>query len=52
MRKIYIYALGMIVLGLAHGFLKSAVPHGAVLLLIVLVYCVIIRVIAERFGKP
>ena len=52
MRKIYIYALGMLVLGLAHDVIKSSVPHGAIFLLIVLAYCGIVRLIAERFGKP
>ena len=52
MRKIHIYILGVTLLGLLQGFLKNAVPHGAVLLLIVIAYLLMLRLVAEKFGKP
>jgi hypothetical protein len=52
MRKIYIYILGVTLLGLVQGFIKSAIPHGAVLLFIVVAYLLILGLIAEKFGKP
>ncbi|MBB3121405.1 hypothetical protein [Pseudoduganella violacea] len=52
MRKIYIYILGVVLLGLVQGFIKNAAPHGAVYFLIIVAYLVILRVLAEKFGKP
>jgi hypothetical protein len=52
MRKIHIYLIGVALLGLLHAPLKSAAPHGSVFLLIVIVYLVALRLIAEKFGKP
>lgn len=52
MRKIYIYIFGVALLGLLHAPLKSAAPHGAVFLFIVIAYLVILRLVAEKFGKP
>ncbi|NVE00614.1 hypothetical protein [Massilia sp. BJB1822] len=52
MRKIHIYILGVALLGLAQGFLKNALPHGAIFFAVVLAYLVILRFIAEKFGKP
>jgi hypothetical protein len=51
MRKIHIYIVGVALLGLLQAPLKSALPHGAVFLLIVIVYLVVLRLIAEKFGK-
>ena len=52
MRKIYIYILGVAVLWLVQGFIKNAAPHGAVYFLIVVANLGILRVLAEKFGKP
>lgn len=52
MRKIYIYILGVVLLGLLQYLLKIAVPNGAALFLIVIAYLVIVRLIAEKFGTP
>ncbi len=52
MRKIHIYIVGIVLLGLMQGFLKQALPHGAVFFAVVLLYLVILRFIAEKFGKP
>jgi hypothetical protein len=52
MRKVHIYALGVIPLGFFHTQLKSAFPHPASMLLSVVMYCLILRLIAEKFGKP
>ena len=52
MRKIYIYILGITPLGFFHEQLKSAAPNGAVFLLGGLAYLVLLRLVAEKFGKP
>ncbi|WP_445230580.1 hypothetical protein [Duganella rhizosphaerae] len=52
MRKIYIYAFGIFLLGLFKDVLKDAAPHWTIVLLIVVVYLLVIRLIAEKFGKP
>ena len=52
MRRIYIYAFGVFLLALFKDVLKDAVPHWSTVLLIVVVYLLVIRLIAEKFGKP
>jgi fructose-specific phosphotransferase system IIC component len=52
MRKIYIYLIGITLFGLLHAPVRSAVPHGAIFLLIAIVYLVALRLVAEKFGKP
>ncbi|UMR28706.1 hypothetical protein MJ904_16380 [Massilia sp. MB5] len=52
MRKIHIYIVGIVLLGLTQKFLKNAVPHGAIFFAVVVAYLVILRFIAEKFGKP
>ena len=49
-RKIHIYALGVFVLGVSHGWLRSAFS-GAVSLAIVTCYLVLLRLAAEKWGK-
>lgn len=50
MRKFHIYFIGVIGLGLAHGWLKSIFPAPAVFG-IAIVYLILLRLIAEKFGK-
>jgi hypothetical protein len=52
MRKIHIYILGVMLLGAAQDFIRSAVRRDAASFLIVVTYLVILRLIAEKFGKP
>lgn len=52
MRKIYIYIIGIVLLGVSQEYVKQSVPHGAVFLLACVVYLVLLRLLAERFGKP
>ena len=51
MRKVHIYAAGAAVFGFAQHFIKKAVP-GPVLLLTTVVYFVVLRLVAEKYGKP
>jgi len=52
MRKAHIYLIGVVLLGFAHEPVKQAMPHGALFLLAGIVYLVLLRLLAERFGKP
>lgn len=52
MKKIYIYLVGVILLGLMYAHLKSALGGGWRFFCIALIYLLVIRFIAERFGKP
>jgi hypothetical protein len=50
MRKIYIYALGGMVLGLSQEWLKGMFD-GAISFAIVICYCLLLRVVSEKWGK-
>ncbi len=50
MRKIHIYALGVFVLGVSHGWLRGTFS-GAVSLAIAICYLLLLRFAAEKWGK-
>jgi hypothetical protein len=52
MRKTHIYIIGIVLLGFTYEYVKRAMPHGALFLLACVVYLVLLRLLAERFGKP
>ncbi len=52
MRKIYIYIAGVTLLGLLHAPLKEAASNTAIFVGIAVIYLIILRLIAEKFGKP
>ena len=52
MRKIHIYIIGGSLLGLVYSPLKEALNNGAVFFLVAIIYLLIIRLVAENFGKP
>lgn len=52
MRKLHIYLIGIVVLGFASGYLKRAMPNGALFFVLCVFYLILLRLLAERFGKP
>ena len=52
MRKIHIYTIGVMLFGLVYYPLKDALSSGPLLLLFAVIYAVLVRLIAERLGKP
>lgn len=50
MRRIYIYALGVMILGLSHEWLRGTFS-GAISFVIAVSYLLLIRLIAEKWGK-
>lgn len=51
LRKTHIYLIGVILLGVAYQPLKTALPSGALLLVVAIIYLLAVSFIAERFGK-
>jgi hypothetical protein len=52
MRRPHIYIVGVVLLGLGYESLKRALPEGWMFFLIAVVYLLVVRWIANRFGKP
>jgi len=51
MRKVHIYLLGVASLGLAYELLKAAIPSKPLFFAIAVIYLIVLRLIAERFGR-
>jgi len=52
MRKLHIYLIGIVVLGFASEYLKRTMMNGALFFGLCVVYLILLRLLAERFGKP
>ena len=51
-RKIHIYIVGVVLLGLVQEWLKNAMPNWTLLFVLIVAYLALLRFVAEKFGKP
>ena len=52
MRKNHIYLVGVTILGVSYASLESAISNQPLFVLIVLAYLGLLRLLAEKKGKP
>jgi len=51
MKKAIIYMIGVISLGISYSLVRKALSNDAIFAGLALVYLLILRLLAERFGK-
>jgi hypothetical protein len=52
MKKIYIYLIGAIPLGLNYNSLKSMFSNPLYFFILVILYLCLVRLVAEKIGRP
>jgi hypothetical protein len=52
MKKLHIYLIGVVLFGLVYEPAKAALRSGLWFFCVAVIYLLVLRFIAERFGKP